>query len=547
MKTYTWIIAAGLLAGYAPLGASAGEIIEGDTAALDLQSWDAVQAGASQGTLKIGWFGSISPQWLAPLTGGQAISTTNSHKYFIHDAMLKGSGKGLLTLSLAEAAEASPDFTTFGFRLRDDIAFHDGTPVTAEDVKFTFETYSGVNAALFGELIESVETPDDRTVIVQLSRSEPDFLYFISGASTAGNIGWVVPKAYYEEVGEQGYLANPIGAGPFVFESAEPGTSLTLTAFADYWRRPPGVERIEITSISSPATGLAALKTGEIDFFTNASPVKDQIMKEPDIRWDRNLTGSWLLFFPNYTDPDSPFHDKRVREAASLALNRPFLNVQGTSGLGEPWGSWVIPENPGFVEMPVPAFDVERARTLMTEAGYPDGIDIDGLIPFFVEPKAGERFLANLAAVGIRGTLQTLEAPQYFATTGRGSRGIESLSTIVMAADQIGGPASMMVAKYGLCDAPTSFICDSEVDAMWAAYQASLDPAERDRISGDIQRRVIEEFYVLPTYRNSFTHAIGPRVMPQGPSEDGAGFHTLWNSPLTPFPHPWEDWQVATE
>jgi len=527
-----------------PGAAFAGDIIQGDTARLDVKAPQAVPAGTSRGTLKIGWFGTLSPKWLAPLTADQAISTTNSHKYFIHDALVKAAPEGLLTLSLADKVEASKDFTSYGFHIRDGVKFQDGEPVTAEDVKWTYENYAGVNEKMYHGLVASIDTPDARTVIFHLRQPSPDFLYLYGGGSTAGNIGWVVPKHYYEKVGEQGYLDKPVGAGPFSFVGQQAGTSLELEAFKDYWRRVPGVEKISVTSIKSPATGLAGLKTGEIDYFTNAAPVADQILKDPDIRFDKNFTGSWLLFFPHYEDAASPFHDRRVREAISLALNRPFLAVQGTKGLGMPWGNWVVPENPGYVEIAPAPFDAEKAKQLMADAGFANGIEIDGLIPFFVEPKTGERFLANLAAIGIRGPLQVLEGPQYFATIGRGRNGIESKSTIVMVADSISGPAAMMAQKYGLCDAPTSFICDPEIEKMWKDYSASLDPAERDRLSGEIQKRVIAEYYVVPTYRNTFLQAIGPRVLPAGAAEDGQGYHKLWDTPLTPFPYPWEDWAV---
>lgn len=538
-------IAAGLLALSFQL-AHAGDIVQGELAPVDVKPAVIVKGGHSAGKMTVGWFGTISPKWLDPLTASQAISTTNNFKYLIQDALIKSMPQGLLTYSLADKVEVSKDYRTFGFRLRAGLKFQDGEPLTSADVKWTYEHYSGVNSHLFKDMTASVDTPDAQTVVIHLKNSTPDFLYLYSGASTTASIGWIVPEHYYEKVGAAGYLQHPVGAGPFKFVSQEGGTSLTLEAWDGYWRRAPGVKSLVFKSVQSPSTGVAGVKTGELDLFTNAIPLAREVMRDKGLRYDANLTGAWLLTFPNYEDPASPFHDKRVREAVSLALNRAFLSQQGTEGAGKPFGNWVTPENPGVVNLPVPAYDPAKAKKLLAEAGYANGLKIDGLMPFFVEPQTGERFLESIAAIGIHGSLKVVDAPQYFATVGRGRKGFQSKSTILMFADQVAGPASMMTSKYALCSSPVSFICEPKIEALWKDYNATLDIAKRREISGEIQKIIIGDYLVIPTYLNSFMQIVGPRVLPAGNAPDGQGFHKYWAAPLTPWPWPWEDWQVKS-
>ena len=125
--------------------------------------------------------------------------------------------------------------------LRKGAKFHNGEPVTAEDVKFSFERYRGAAAGLLKERVAAVETPDPQQVRFRLKKPWPDFLTFYASATGAG---WVVPKKYVEKVGEDGFKKAPIGAGPYKFVSFTPGVELVLEAFDGYWRKTPSVKRL---------------------------------------------------------------------------------------------------------------------------------------------------------------------------------------------------------------------------------------------------------------------------------------------------------------
>ena len=137
--------------------------------------------------------------------------------------------------SLAESYEIAPDIKSATFKLRQGIKFHDGSPVTPEDVKFTYEKYRGANASILKEKTATIETPDDRTVKFVFKEPFLDFLT-IYGSPSSG-AGWIVPKAYYEKVGPNGFKQTPIGAGPYRFVKQQAGTEIEFEAFTEYWRK----------------------------------------------------------------------------------------------------------------------------------------------------------------------------------------------------------------------------------------------------------------------------------------------------------------------
>src|SRR5215470_12080471 len=169
----------------------------------------------------------IAPRWLDPGDAETAI-TPFIVLYALHDALVKPMPAGQTTPSLAESWTASPDWKTYDFVLRA-ARFHNGDPVTPEDVKFSFERYKGGGAKLLKEKVKEVQVVDARRVRFVMKESWPDFMTFYG--TTATGAGWIVPKKYVEKVGDEGFSKAPIGAGPYRFVSMTPGIDLTLEAF----------------------------------------------------------------------------------------------------------------------------------------------------------------------------------------------------------------------------------------------------------------------------------------------------------------------------
>ena len=218
-------------------------------------------AAAPSGQLTWAIHVSLAPTWFDPAET-QGIITPFMVLYALHDAMVKPMPGKTQTPCLAESWSASADGLSYDFVIRKGVKFHNGEPVTAEDVKFSFERYHGAAHELMKDKVAAIETPDPQHVRFKLKKPWPDFLTFYSSASGSG---WVVPKKYVEKVGDEGFKKAPIGAGPYKFVSFSPGVELVLEAFDDYWRKPPNVKRLVMKVIPDEATRLAALKRGEVD------------------------------------------------------------------------------------------------------------------------------------------------------------------------------------------------------------------------------------------------------------------------------------------
>src|SRR5499427_3908665 len=218
-------------------------------------------AAAPSGQLTWAIHVSLAPTWFDPAET-QGIITPFMVLYALHDAMVKPMPGNLHAPCLAEAFAASEDGLTHDFGIRKDAKFHHGEPVTAEDVKFSFERYHGVAHDLMKKQVAAIEMPDPQHVRFKLKEAWPDFLTFYSSASGAG---WIVPKKYVEKVGDDGFKKAPIGAGPYKFVSFTPGQELVLEAFEGYWRKVPSVKRLVMKVIPEESTRLAALTRGEID------------------------------------------------------------------------------------------------------------------------------------------------------------------------------------------------------------------------------------------------------------------------------------------
>jgi peptide/nickel transport system substrate-binding protein len=496
--------------------------------------------GKPQGTLTIGMHFALDPGWLDPL---EHFGPIVHYEYLVHDALIKPMPQGLYTYSLAEHAEMTADFSKAAFRLRPGLKFQDGHPLTTADVKWTYENYRGLNFKIFRDKLDHLELVDDRTIIFHFKEPFVDFLDLYNGVATG--IGWIVPQHYYERVGRDGFKAHPLGAGPFKFVSQEAGVQMVFEAWEDYWRRPPGVKTIVVKGIRDPTSRMAGLQTGELDLaYGMTGKLLSRVMADPNLRWDPNYTSPWFLIFPGYNEPDSPFHDKRVRQAVSLAINRRFLSRQETQGLGIPWGNWISAENRDALrgdgtDLSVPEYDPAKAKQLLAQAGFPHGFDLDWYVPFVPYFDMGERVLTDLRGVGIRGKLQVLEGPAFMAKLAQGRQGYPGNRTVVQSIDPRPGGAKADIGIYAVCGGAASFVCEPQIEALWAKHQASIDLDERDRLSKEIQRILINEYYFVPLYINAFVHAVGPRVLPVGD-----GFHRYWDAPQSAFPYPWEVWEV---
>ncbi|MDG2114034.1 MAG: ABC transporter substrate-binding protein, partial [Actinomycetota bacterium] len=323
---------------------------------------------APSGTLDFVWHTGFSPKWFDPALNTSSVSQFAT-QYIVHDAMVKGMPGAPFTPSLAEEYTLAEDFTWASFRLREGLTFHDGSPLTTEDVKFSYENYTaGANSGPLQDNLESIEIVDDLNITFHFTGPFLDFMVLYG--TTASGAGWILPSDYYQEVGPDGFLQHPIGAGPFKFVENRDNLTIVYEANTDYWRKNPGVETLNFNMITDAATRVAALQNNEVDLI-NVVPgdLLDAIRNDDNLILQPTSAVPFWIEFIGYDDPDSPFNDKRVREAVAIALNREAINQAETGGGGETTGQWIPRDWPGALAADPIEYDVERAKALMEEAG----------------------------------------------------------------------------------------------------------------------------------------------------------------------------------
>jgi peptide/nickel transport system substrate-binding protein len=468
-------------------------------------------ASAQDGTLTIGVHVTLVNRWLDP-GETEGLITPFMVLYPLHDALVKPMPAGLTTPSLAESWTVSKDGLAYDFVLRK-AKFHNGDPVTAEDVKFSFERYRGASAKLLKDKVKEVQAAAPNRVRIVLKEPWPDFMAFYGTSATGA--GWIVPKKYVEKVGDDGFKKAPIGAGPFKFVSFNPGVELVLEAFPEYWRKAPSVKRLVMKTITDETTRAAAVKTGQVDIaYLFGGPIAEEVRRTPNMKLVAPLLyGIYWLDFLDQWDPKSPWHDRRVRQAASLAIDRKAINQAEMLGLGKEAGSFVPPEFDFALKVPPPARDLKRAKQLLAEAGYAGGFDAGDLTPLPPYTSLGEAVASQLQEIGIRSSVRTMERATFLSSWRE-----KKLRGLLIGATGAAGNAAARLEPFVTKNGIFAYGSDPELEAMFQAQAKELDRKKREALLHQLQKAVLDRALVAPIFQQGFLCGVGPRV-----AEAGAG------------------------
>ena len=467
-------------------------------------------APAPAGEMRWALHVTLAARWLDPAET-EAFSTPFMVMYALHDAMLKPMPGGLTTPSLAESWTEAKDHLSYTFVLRKNVRFHNGEPVTAEDVKFSWDRYKGASAKLLKDKVKEVQVVDPTHVRFLLKEPWPDFITFYG--TTASGAGWIVPKKYVEKVGDDGFKSAPVGAGPYKVVSFKPGVELVLEAFDGYWRKAPAVKRLVMRSMPEEATRAAALKAGEVDIaYLLTGPTADTIRKASGFRLAAPLvSGAFWLELPEQWDPKSPWSDARVRLAASHAIDRPSINQAEMLGYGRLTGNFV----PRIFQFALPLephpYDPARARKLLAEAGYANGFDAGDFYPFPPYDSMGEAVIGNLQAVGIRHRMRTMERAAYF--TAWREKKLHGVIKVITAAF---GNAATRLEPYATKDGVYAYGSLPEINDLYARQARELDVKKREAMVHDIQKIIRDKVTTIPLFEQAFIWGVGPRVAEAG-------------------------------
>ncbi len=465
---------------------------------------------APQGQLTYGVHVSLAPSWFDP--GESAgIITPYMLLYGLHDALLKAMPDSSQSPSLAESFTASEDGLTYEFVLRKGAMFHNGDPVTSDDVKFSFERYRGASQSLLKQRVAAVETPDAQHVRFRLKEPWPDFLTFYAGASGAA---WIVPRNYLTQVGDDGFKKAPVGAGPYRFVSFVPGVELVLEAFDAYWRHPPKVKRLVMKVIPEEATRLAALKRGEIDIaYSIRGELAGELLQTPGLTLKPVvLQGVFCVYFVDQWDAKSPWHDVQVRRAANLAIDRQTINDALTRGYSRVTGNPFVPDIFEFYwQPPAPVYDPVQAKQLLAAAGYPNGFDAGFYNCDSSYANLGEAVVNNLAEVGIRAKLRPMERAAYIKAFAE-----KTYKNIIQAGPAGFGNAATRLESHAVTGGTFVYGSYPDLDALFRQQAAELDYKRREAILHKMQQIVYERAIYAPIWQLGFINGIGPRVAESG-------------------------------
>lgn len=351
-------------------------------------------------------------------TDPQALNngTTTSVLYNVFSNLVKYDDAGEIVMDLAESYELLEDQVTWEFKIREDAVFHDGTPVTAEDVAWSLTRVmtdeSSSDYMNFSPLAEAVAV-DDYTVHVVSDDPYPIMLQLLCKGGAA-----VLPKAYFEENGEEAWLANPIGSGPYQLTEYVKDDHVTLVPFADYYgEQNPDWEEVIFRVVPESSTRVGGLIAGNVDAVNMVIPTEWERVNGNEGTAVVNGPSTRVYQLALKTDK-GPTADLRVRQAIDLAIDDQTIVDTILQGAGTPMLTRVPSGVNGCNEDLVGKYnyDPERAKELLAEAGYPDGFSMKIEAPtgrYTMDAEISQAIVAMLSQVGITVDLQLLESSAY--------------------------------------------------------------------------------------------------------------------------------------
>ena len=300
--------------------------------------------------------------------------------------------------------------TTWEFKLRSDVTFHNGEPFDAAAAKFSIERAAqlegGLETFAADVDLQRVEIVDDHTVRLVTAKPDASVPYQLASVE-------MLPPGHYGS-GEEDPASSPVGSGPYRFLRQESDGSVILEANPDYWQGPPVLSTLIFRPVADPAARVMHLLNGEAHLISDLSPDQIATLETESTRVEA-IESTRRLFIGIRADADSPLADKRVRQALNYAIDVDAIVNNLAGGYGQRYGSWVNPPHNQDTLTPWP-YDPDKARELLAEAGYPDGFQtaLDTPIGRYYQDKAIAYAIAEqLAEVGIQVQVHPYEWSSY--------------------------------------------------------------------------------------------------------------------------------------
>ncbi|MDE7352936.1 MAG: ABC transporter substrate-binding protein [Acetatifactor sp.] len=402
----------------------------------------------------------------------------------IFEGLVKPDENGNLICAVASDYTISEDGLVYTFILRDNVKFHNGNVVTAEDVKYSLERVSGLldGTPLMSTMstIQAVDIIDEKTVQVTVGSANTELIYSFVAA--------IIPSGSGEEA-----AAEPVGTGPFSYVSYTPQEGIVVEKNPEYWQDGlPYLDQVTFKIVNSPDTALLELQGGSIDIYAYLTDSQAQALQDTFqvIASPSNVVQA--LFLNNAVEP---LNDVRVRQAILYALDKDAVNDFVGGGSGALISSAMLPTLQDFYvdlnDVYGTGANVEKAKELLTEAGFPDGFDLEIAIPSNYEfhMQTGEVVVESLKAVGINATIQAVEWNTWLDEIYNGRQYQATISGITC--DMTPG---YLLNRFQT-DSKKNFINfqSEEYDEIYQKAQATLDLKEKAEYYAELQKILVDQ------------------------------------------------------
>jgi len=406
---------------------------------------------------------------------------TREVMFNVYEGLVKPDTKGNLIPAVASEFKISDTGNTFTFTLRDGVLFHNGNPVTANDVCYSIKRAAGLDTGtplIDGfSAVESVEATDDKTVVVKLKEPNIEFLALFTAA--------IIPDGNDPS-------KEMIGTGPFKYLSRSPQENIIIEKFDKYWGTPAYVDKVTYKVIDNAETLVMSLRSGALDLVAHLTSAQVKELGDSFTIAEGTMNLVQAVYLNNTSEP---FSNIKVRQALSYAIDRTMVMDYLADGRGAAVGSSMYP---AFQKYFLPElvdyykYDTAKAKQLLSEAGYPDGFEMTITVPSNYQPHVdtAQVIAEQLKLIGVTANIELVDWETWLS---RVYLGRDYQSTV------IGVDASMMTARAMLerftSDSGSNFtnFSNPEYDSVFKEAIDCTDDAKQVELYGKLQTILTED------------------------------------------------------
>ena len=414
---------------------------------------------------------------------GQVTASGDSQRFGwqLYDTLYALDRKGEIVPSLATGMTRSEDGLTYTFTLRTDVKFHNGQPMTADDVAYSMDrildpAVKSTRRPAFAPIMAKSEAKDAKTVVFTLKEPDGAFLNKVAGYF------FIVPKAYAQSLGSpEAFARAPVGTGPYRFVEQKIGQHVTFERFDDHFGPKPGIKKLVMRLIEEPSSRVNALITGEVDL-SDGIPTSDieRLKKMAGLKVHSVPIGSPLAVRLYANDPSLPISKAKVRLALNYGIDVKALIKNVMHGAGAPLASYISSYYSYGVNKDLKpyGYNPAKAKQLLKEAGYPNGFEIAIYSSSDWPKEIAETLAAYWSQIGVKAKIQRIDYAAWSRLNNTHKSGPMTLMQMSNAIFDPIHPVTGAASKAGTW----SDYSHPEVEELILKVNQQADRAERDRI-----------------------------------------------------------------